>query len=52
MKKSHENVSIYCISYNTFIGTKTLRIRFDKIDGFIRIFDGTRYLTLFDSEKI
>ena len=24
-------------------------IRFDEIDGFIRIYDGTRYLTLFSS---
>ena len=30
---------------------KPLRIRVDKIDGFVRIYDGTRYLTLFDSEK-
>ena len=29
------------------IGTKPLRIMFDKIDGFIRVFDGTRYLVLF-----
>ena len=28
-----------------------MRIRFDQIDGFIRISDGTRYLTLFGSEK-
>ena len=42
---------IYDISYKTLIGSKPLRIRFDKIDGFIRIYDGTRYLTLFDSEK-
>ena len=28
-----------------------MRIRFDKIDGFIRIYDGTRYSTLFCSEK-
>ena len=28
-----------------------MRIRFDKIDGFIRIYDGTRYLKLFDTEK-
>ena len=27
-------------------------IRFDKIDGFIRIYDGTRYLTLFVSENM
>ena len=35
----------------TLIGSKCLRIRFDKIDGFIRIYDGTRYFTLFGSEK-
>ena len=35
----------------TLIGSKSLRIRFDKIDGFVRIYDGTRYLTLFGSEK-
>ena len=28
-----------------------MRIRFFKIDGIIRIYDGTRYLTLFGSEK-
>ena len=33
------------------IGPKPLRIRFDKIDRFIRIYDETRYLTLFGSEK-
>ena len=30
---------------------KLLRIRFDKIDKYIRIYDGNRYLTLFGSEK-
>ena len=30
---------------------KLLRIRFDKIDGFIGVYDGTRYLVLFGSEK-
>ena len=28
-----------------------MHIRFDKIDGFIRIYDGTADLTLFGSEK-
>ena len=28
-----------------------MRITFDKIDGFIRVFDGTRYLVLLGSEK-
>ena len=42
---------IYDISNKNLIGPKSLRFRFDKIDGFIRIYDGTRYLTLFGSEK-
>ena len=35
---------IYDIPNKTFIGWKPLWIRFDKIDGIIRIDDGTRYL--------
>ena len=35
----------------TLIDPKHLRFRFNKIDGFIRIYDETRYLTLFGSEK-
>ena len=50
-EKSHENILIYDISYVTLIDSKPLCIRFDKIDGFIRIYDGTRYLTLFGSGK-
>ena len=30
---------------------KSVRIRFNKIDGIIRVYDGSRYLTLFGSEK-
>ena len=45
-EKSHENILIYDISYKTLIGPKPLRIRLSKIDGFIRIYDETRYLTL------
>ena len=33
------------------IGVKPLRIRFDKVDRFIRVCNGTRYLVLFGSEK-
>ena len=50
-EKSHENIVIYDISYKTLIESKPLRIRLKKIDGFIRTHDGTRYLTLFGSEK-
>ena len=50
-KKSYENILIYDISYKTLIGLKPLRIRFDKINGIIGIYDGTRYLTLFGIKK-
>ena len=40
-EKPHENILIYDISYKTLIGPKPLRIRFDKIDKFIRIYDWT-----------
>ena len=40
------------ILYRTLIGPKPLRIRFDKINGFIRIYDGTRHsVVLLGSEK-
>ena len=42
---------IYDISDKTLIGLKSLRVTFDKIDGFVRINDGARYLTLLGSEK-
>ena len=42
---------IYDISYKTLIGSKPLLIRFDKLDGIMRIYDETRYLTLFDNKK-
>ena len=35
------------ISYKTFMGAKPLRVRFDKVDGIIEIYNGTRYLELF-----
>ena len=50
-QKLHENIFIYDISYETVVGGKPLRIRFDEIDGFIRSYDGTSYLVLFRLEK-
>ena len=37
---------IYDISSKTLVGVKPLHIRFNKIDRFITIYDGTRYLAL------
>ena len=47
-EKPHENIWIYDISNKT---SNSLHIRFDKIDGFIKSYNGTRYLALFGSEK-
>ena len=41
-KKSYENILVYDISYKTLIDAKPLCIRFDKVDGLIRVCDGTR----------
>ena len=41
----------YDISYKTLVGPKPLLVRFNKIDGFIRVYDGSRYLVLLDPEK-
>ena len=38
---------MYKISYKTLIGAKPWGIRFDKVDRFIRAYDGSRYLVLF-----
>ena len=50
-EKSHENILDCDISCKTLIGAKPLPIRFDKVDGFVRVYDGIRYLVLFGPEK-
>ena len=50
-QKSFENILVYNISYKTLIGSKPLRITFNKTDGVIRVCDETRYLVLFGAEK-
>ena len=39
-EKSYENVLICDVSYKTVIGAKPLRIMFDKVNRFIRVYDG------------
>ena len=47
--KLYENISVYNILHKTPTGPKPLRIRFDKIDGFIIALDGkNKLLILFD----
>ena len=39
-EKSSKNILFYNISYKNLIGDNLLRIWFDEIDGFIRVYDG------------
>ena len=50
-EKPYGNILVYNISNKSLIDFNPLHIRFDKIDGFIRVYGGTRYLVLFGSEK-
>ena len=45
-----EDILVYNISYKNLVA-KPLPVRFDKIDGFVRVYDESRYLVLFGSEK-
>ena len=49
--KPHENILIYNISYKTLVGWKPLQIKFDKVSGFIRVYNGTTYFIIFGLEK-
>ena len=42
-EKSYEIILVYNISYKSLIDSKPLRIIVNKIEGFIRVYDGTRY---------
>ena len=47
--KTYENILIYEISYKTIMGAKPLHIWFNKINEFIKNYDGIRYSVLFGS---
>ena len=47
-EKIYKNNLIYDNSHKIFMGSKPLRIWFDKIEGFIKIYDGIRYLVILD----
>ena len=50
-EKSYKNILVYDISYKTLFESKPLRIKFDEVDRFIRVYDGIRYVVLFGPEK-
>ena len=47
-EKSYENILIYNVVHKTLYGAKSLRIIFDKVDGYIRKNDNFKYVALFD----
>ena len=51
MKNNMKIFQLITFHKKNLIAAKSLRIIFDKIDGFIRVYDKTRLLTLFESEK-
>ena len=51
-EKSYVNILFYRISCKTLIGAKPLYISFNKIDGFIRVYDGIINLVLFGAEQM
>ena len=50
-ERLYKNILVYDISYKTLFGSKPLRIKFDEVDRFIRVYDGIRYVVLFGPEK-
>ena len=42
---------VFDISYKNLISVKPLPVRFGEINGFIRVYDGIRYLMLYGDEK-
>ena len=50
-EKSYRNILALKYFIKTSTDTKTLKIRFNKVDGFVKVYDGTRCLVLFGREK-
>ena len=48
-EKSYKHILVYNISLKILIGAKPMRIRLDKRNEFIRVYDGNRYLVLKNS---
>ena len=49
-ERSYENILIYYVAYRTQYSAKPLLVIFDKVDGYIRKYVGTKYLTIFHSD--
>ena len=50
-EKLYQNILVYDISHKILIDGKPLCVRFNKMDGFIKVYDRNRYLVSFGDEK-
>ena len=50
-EKSYKYVLVYKFSYRILIQANPMCYRFNKLDGFIRLYNGSRYLVLFGHGK-
>ena len=50
-KNKYQNILIHEILYKSLMGEKPLRTKFNEINGFIKIYDGIRYLLLHYYER-
>ena len=50
-EKSKENILIYGISYRNLIDPNAFRFRFDKLGGFVKMYDWSKCLVLLGPEK-
>ena len=51
-ENSYEKIFVCDISYNSLNNAKPFCITFNKVDGFIRAYERTRYLILFSPENM
>ena len=50
--KNHTKIFWFILFHTNLFRHQTIRIRFDKANGFIRVSDGTRYLVLFGPKNM
>ena len=50
-ERSYGKILIYIVAYKIPYGSKDLHVIFNKVEGYIRKYDKTRYLALFHSDK-
>ena len=50
VEKLHKNILVFDILYKALFSSRTLRISFVEVNGFIRVYNGIRYTSLFGLE--